>query len=55
MAHSSSLAIQQYSAEPTTRKYVKAYGFLSFAGKYKKQSLSTGLDPVKTASKKRKS
>ena len=26
----------QYSIEPKTRKYVKGYGFLSFAKKYKK-------------------
>ena len=26
----------QYSTEPKTRKYVKGYGFLSFARKYKK-------------------
>ena len=42
----------QYSIEPRTRKYVKGYGFLSFARKYKKQLLDTGLDSVKTASKK---
>ena len=29
--------MQQYSLEPRTKKYVKGYGFLSFAGKYKKQ------------------
>ena len=27
----------RYSIEPRTRKYVKGYGFLSFARKYKKQ------------------
>ena len=27
----------QYSIEPATGKYVKGYGFLSFARKYKKQ------------------
>ena len=42
----------QYSIEPRTRKYVKGYGFLSVARKYKKQLLDTGLDAVKTASKK---
>ena len=42
----------QYSIETTTRKYVKGYGYLSFVRKYKKQFLSTGLDAVKTASKK---
>ena len=44
--------MQQYSIEPRTKKYVKGYGFLSFAGKYKKQLLDTGLDSLKTASKK---
>ena len=38
--------------EPRTRKYVKGYGVLSFARKYKKQLLNTGLNPVKNASKK---
>ena len=52
MTHSSSLAIQQYSIEPRTRKCFKGYGFLSFARKYKKQLLDTGLDAVKTASRK---
>ena len=42
----------QHSIEPRTRKYVKGYGFLSFAIKYKKQLLDTGLDSLKTASKK---
>ena len=28
--------MRQYSIEPKTRKYVKGYGFLSFARKYKK-------------------
>ena len=36
MTRSSSLAIRQYSIEPRTKKYVKGYGFLSFARKYKK-------------------
>ena len=31
-----SLAMQRYSIEPRTRKYVKGYGFLSFTRKYKK-------------------
>ena len=44
--------MRRYSIEPRTRKYVKGYGFLSFARKYKKQLLDTGLDAVKTASKK---
>ena len=30
----------------------KEHGFLSFARKYKKQVLDTGLDSLKTASKK---
>ena len=37
MKRSSSLAMWQYSIEPTPRKYVKGYEFLSFARKYKKQ------------------
>ena len=41
-----------YSIEPKTRKYIKGCGFLSFVRKYKKQLLDTGLDAVKTASKK---
>ena len=36
--------MRQYSIEARTRKYVKGYGFLSFARKYKKQVLDTGLD-----------
>ena len=35
MTWSSSLAMRQYSVEPRTRKYVKGYGFLSFARKHK--------------------
>ena len=50
--HSLSLALGQYSIEPRTRKYVKGYGFLSFARKYKKQLLDTGLYSSKTVSKK---
>ena len=38
--------------EPRTRKYVKGYGFLSFARKYKKQLLGRELDYLKTTSKK---
>ena len=38
----------RYSKEPRTRKYVKEYGFLSFAGKHRKQ---LGLDLKQTASK----
>ena len=44
MAHSLSLAIRQHSIGPRTRKYVKGY--------VKKQLMDTGLDAVKTASKK---
>ena len=36
-----------YSTEPRTRKYVKGYGFLSLARKYRKQLLDTGLDASK--------
>ena len=46
----------RYSIEPRTRKYVKGYGFSSFTRnfsiEYKKQLLDTGLDALKTASKK---
>ena len=48
----SSLAIQQYSIEPRARIYVKGYAFLSFVRICKKQLLETGLDALKTASKK---
>ena len=51
MTGSSSLTIRRYSIEPITRKYVKRYGFLTFARKYKKQLLDTGLRYLKTASK----
>ena len=34
----------QYSIEPKTRKFVKEYGFLSFARQYNKQVLDKGLD-----------
>ena len=44
--------MRRYSIEPRTRKYVKRCEFLSFARKYKKQLLDTGLDFLKTASKK---
>ena len=44
--------MRRYSIEPRIRKYVKRYGLLSFARKYKKQLLDTGLDAVKTATKK---
>ena len=36
MTRSSSVAMRQYSVKPRTRKYVKGYGFLSFARKLKK-------------------
>ena len=42
----------RYSIEPRTRKYVKGHEFLPFARKYEKQLLDTGLDSLKTASKK---
>ena len=41
-----------YSIEPRTRKYVKGYGFVGFARKYKRQLLDKELDSLKTASKK---
>ena len=44
--------MRRYSIESRIRKYVKGYGFLSFARKYKKQVLDTGLDVVKADSKK---
>ena len=47
--------MDHYSIEPRTRKYVKGYGFLSFARnlskKCRKQLLHTGLDAQKNASK----
>ena len=50
----------RYSTEPRFRKYVKGYGFLSFArkvgDKYGKKlidtSTKTGIDAAKTASKR---
>ena len=44
--------MRRYSIEPRRRKYVKGYGFLSFARKYKKQLLDRGIDALETASKK---
>ena len=49
----------RYSTEPRFRKYVKGYGFLSFArkfgSKYGKKLMDTatetGIDAAKTASK----
>ena len=52
MTHSSTLAMRQQSIEPRTRKYIKKYGFLLCAKKYKKELFDTGLDSLKTASKK---
>ena len=37
----------RYSIEPKIREYVRGYGFLSFARKYKKQILDKGLDASK--------
>ena len=50
----------RYSTQPKFRKYVKGYGFLSFArtfgDKYGKKSIDTttktGIDAPKTASKR---
>ena len=42
----------RYSIETRTRKYVKGYEFSLFAREYKKQLLNTGLDSLKTTSKK---
>ena len=42
--------MRRYSIKPIL--YVKGYGFLLFARKYKKQLLDAGLNAVKTASKK---
>ena len=50
----------KYSTEPRIRKYVKGYGFLSFArtfgDKYSKKLIDTatktGIDAAKTASKR---
>ena len=44
--------MQLYPIEPRTRKYIKGYGFLSVAWKYKKKFMDTGLGSIKTASKK---
>ena len=41
-----------YSVEPRTGKYVKGYRFLSFARKSKIQLSDTGIDALKTVSKK---
>ena len=50
----------RHSTEPKFRKYVKGYGFLSFAGKFGDKygkklmdtATKTGIDAVKTASKR---
>ena len=42
----------RYSIELRTRKYVKGYGFLSFARKFTKQLLDTGLDALKRVAHK---
>ena len=48
----------RYSTEPKFRKYVKGYGFLSFARKFgdkygkKLMDTATGIDAAKTASKR---
>ena len=46
----------KYSIKRRTKKYVKRYGFLSFAitfsNKYKKGLLDTGLNALKTSPKK---
>ena len=47
MACSSSLVMRRYSIEPRTKKYIKGYGFLSFARKHKKQLLDTGINASK--------
>ena len=47
--------MQQYSIEPRTRKYIKGYGFSSFARKYKRQLLDIGLDFFKNCFQKNSS
>ena len=50
----------RYSTEPRFRKYVKGYGFLSFARKFDNNygkklmdiAAKTGIDAAKTASKR---
>ena len=50
----------RYSTEPRFRKYVKGYGFLSFAKKFGNRygkklmdnATKTGIDAAKSASKK---
>ena len=38
------MEMMRYSMEPTTRKFVKRYGFLLFARKYQKRLFNKGLD-----------
>ena len=52
MTRSSSLVMRRYYIEPRTRKYVKGYGFLSFARKHDKQLLDTGQDAIKMLPKR---
>ena len=52
MTSSSNLAIWRYSIEPRAKKYIKGYGFLSFASRYKKHLLHAGLGTLKTTSEK---
>ena len=47
MTRSSSLAMRRYSIELRARKFVKGYGFLSFARKYEKELLNIRLDTSK--------
>ena len=42
----------RYSTEPKYRKYVKGYGFSSFARKLMDTATKTGMDVPKTASKR---
>ena len=42
----------RYSTERKYRKYIKGYGFLSFARKFGDTATKTGIDVAKTASKR---
>ena len=44
--------MMRFSIERRPRKYVKRYGFLLLARKYKKKSMHIGLDSLKTTFKK---
>ena len=46
------MEMARYSTESRTIKYVKGYGLLLFSRKYKRQFLDTGLDSLKSASRK---